>query len=490
MGRSSTAILISRGERVPTRSSWSFVLSVLCVASTIFGVACGRDLPVSEPEATPAARKVLGLGQDYVPERLSAADVDLIKRSILARRQFAWAAVAKALAPVATNAGGFVVPTWASWYARDDFQRIFHQLYDGLGRDGRRGRRAFGDEAIGAAESWNARMVDGLPNWPSDRYAAWLATVDSQDRAQALTGLNRTLLSPEAMRHMLRNYRSMNDCIDIVGDVPFGEPGLTPDNFSRCYDREFQPAAALVKTAWSRDAFDFSVGTYDTSAQGLARRLANPIGTWESPEGVADPDEASIYTIELDQGSRFRLAGMHLMTKELREWVWITLWWSDTPDQDFGEDRPASIRALGGPWSNYKMCVAVAFDGDGAVDDPIDAELRERFPSLAASLESAQAAVGDSSWCSNPFIEAGPGNQRSNCIGCHQHAGSTLDPRLILTDEARFPKQGRARIRENFPADYLWSFGKDPERWASYIRGQITHYDTFDSVDEHLGGTR
>lgn len=459
-------------------------ISVGGMALLIFAGCEGRT--VSEPNATPAARKVLGFAEDYVPETLSEAQAAELRRSPLARRRLAWDLVAKALKPVATSAGGLTVPTWAGWYARDDFQRQFHKLYDDLGKDGRRMRRPFTEDEIATVEAWNTRMVDELPSWPADRYAAWLRTIDDQERAHNLTGMNRTLFSPGATRHLLRNYGNVDVCVDAVRDVPFAEPGLAADNFSRCYSREFPASAALVKTAWARDGFDIKVGVYDTSASGLARRMADAGGSWEVPDDVADPDANTIYTIKLDQGARFRLSGMHLMTKELREWVWITLWWSNTPDEDFGEDRPESIRALGGPWSNYKMCVTVAFEEEGEVD----AELRERFPSLAASLDAANAAVGPSSWCSNPFIERGGGNQRSNCIGCHQHGGSGFDERDVLADEARFPRQGRARVRENFPSDYLWSFGKDPERWAPFIRSQITHYDTYDRVTEHLGGTR
>ena len=61
-------------------------------------------------------------------------------------------------------------------------------------------------------------------------------------------------------------------------------------------------------------------------------------------------------------GTRFRMPAMHLVTKELREWLWITIWWSDKPDEDFGADRPDEITKLGGPWRNYKMNVVVSYE--------------------------------------------------------------------------------------------------------------------------------
>ena len=57
--------------------------------------------------------------------------------------------------------------------------------------------------------------------------------------------------------------------------------------------------------------------------------------------------------------------------------------------EDYGRDRPASLSE--GVWGQYKMCAAVAF--------------------------------GDT-WCSNPYIETDPGLVQTNCIGCHQLAGS------------------------------------------------------------------
>ena len=50
--------------------------------------------------------------------------------------------------------------------------------------------------------------------------------------------------------------------------------------------------------------------------------------------------------------------------------------------------------------------------------------------------------------------------------GCPGPGSGTVDP-----------GGGSRRVRENFPADYLWSFGREPERLSGYIRQQIDHYD-------------
>src|SRR5690606_27811438 len=112
---------------------------------------------------------------------------------------------------------------------------------------------------------------------------------------------------------------------------------------------------------------------------------------------------------------------------ELRHWLWITIWWSPEPNTDFGADRPEAITELGGPWKNYKMCVATDFEER-------DPDPTGGYPTGPGSLGDALAAVhgGGSpgsptpSWCSNQFIERGAKNAQTNCVGCHQHAGTTL----------------------------------------------------------------
>jgi hypothetical protein len=84
-----------------------------------------------------------------------------------------------------------------------------------------------------------------------------------------------------------------------------------------------------------------------------------------------------------------------------------------------------------------------------------------------------QRAAAPDSWCSNPYLEEGPGNHTSNCIGCHQHAGTRLAAEEILADSARFGPGGRRAVRHSFPADYQWSFDASPERLARLVRARI-----------------
>jgi hypothetical protein len=241
-----------------------------------------------------------------------------------------------------------------------------------------------------------------------------------------------------------------------------------------CLDGEPPLDAVVVKADWRRVDFEATLPVYDTSAARMQARLAPGAGAaWGDGDAEADPGPDSIYTVKLANGATYRLAGLHVMTKELTHWVWMTLWWSDRPDDDFGADRPAGIAALPGPWRNYKMCVSTGYlEGD---PDP-----RGGF---SGSLGDALAAVtrggaGAPTWCSNPYIELGAGNADTNCIGCHQHGGTALISEDIISDAARFPHHGRTRVRNNFFTDYSWAIqGGRGDDLSSVIQAEVDYWD-------------
>jgi len=230
----------------------------------------------------------------------------------------------------------------------------------------------------------------------------------------------------------------------------------TPNaDWAGCVESPFPSNSVVIKTSWHRVDFQFVVPTYDTSASALTQRLAdNATAGWGLPDGEADPGPTDIYTMELPNGQRYRLAALHIMTKELDHWQWITLWWSNTPDTDFGEDRPQEVANLPGAWSNYKMCAATMFDER---DPDPSGGFGATAPSLAAALASVHDGVGSPSWCSNPYLEEGPGNMATNCIGCHQHGGADVTSEQIIGDLDLFPAHGRTQLRNNFPYDYSWA---------------------------------
>jgi hypothetical protein len=485
------------------------------------GTAAGGAPPacVAAQAATAADRALIGQASPYPADgALRARDAELAA-SPSARREVAWQIVERVLAPVGLegalpNAAGATVPRFLTWYAKDDVGRLFHHLYEGIGRERRQLRDGFTDAELDAAFAWNPRAVEDDPAWPADRLAAYAASLDAPDEVGGLGGVARVAYSPGAARHLLRSYRAVVACdgaappppvadlpapgprraahvtaelarcerrawgpyfvgdgeelqaaidgaarlelvddggvIRCAGDVgepcraagpralhvvataaADGEVAVNVDYaeanpvWAACLDGPFPIDAAVVKAEWRRVWPGDPLPTYDTSAAGLARRRSGDV-SWDVPDGHAEPAPGSIFTVTTPAGSTFRLAGLHVMTKELDHWAWVSLFWSPEPGGHLGGDRPAAIDALGGPWAHYAMCAVTSFDEPD----------------------------GSPTWCSNPYIEDGPGNAATNCIGCHQHGGTGLPPGSIL---ATFDDFGTRMERNNFPADYGWS---------------------------------
>jgi hypothetical protein len=520
--------------------------------------ACGVDHPdktaacllgSTTSAVTVQGRKIIGGAADYVPDLGLAARDDELRTSIAARRAAAWQVVAKVLAPVQLAEPGlsFQLPAWHTWFARDDFERVYKKLYRDLGPTGRRARAPLDAATIDAGFEWNTHALDELPDWPAQRYADYVAAIDEQTEAQGVAGANRVAYSPGAMRQLIHSYVQQDRCrlgpdpgafapdatkaggpvlaiekpvVDACefhqlgpyqagdgavtvtmsgsgdadlyvrrGDAPDAEtydcrsdgdsstetctvPGgapvyvavfgaqpsevevhvayITDDVASpTCLDGPMPRDAVVVKADWDRVLSD-PLPIFDTSPARMQQRLAAANPEW-TDDGAANPDATQIYTATIPEtGAVFRMPALHVMTKELDHWLWITLWWSPHPDSDFGADRPAAIAALPGPWRNYKMC----------------------------AVSSYLEANGEPSWCSNPYLEQGAGNAATNCIGCHQHGGTELLPETILAAD---PHHGTTRVRNNFFTDYSWAIkGGRGDDLSSIVKAEMDYWDAND----------
>ncbi len=237
-----------------------------------------------------------------------------------------------------------------------------------------------------------------------------------------------------------------------------------------CLAQEMPRDSVLIKADWRRQLGSENLPIFDTSAARMRERLAAK-ADWANGDGSANPDASKIYSLTLPNGNNFRLPGLHMMTKELDHWLWITLWWSPNPDTDFGADRPAAVANLPGPWKNYKMCVVSAYaEGD---PDP-----RGGFAgTLGDSLAAVTGGPDTPSWCSNPYLELGEKNAGTNCIGCHQHGGTALTPLEILEQS----HHGSTRVRNNFFTDYLWAIqGGQGEDLSALVQAEVDYWDAND----------
>ncbi|MCX5745289.1 MAG: PPC domain-containing protein [Proteobacteria bacterium] len=555
-------------------SRWLSVVLLVAACSDEVDKTAMCQLTTTRSAVTVENRRVIGQGAAYVADLALAARDDELAHSIAARRQVAWQAVSRVLAPVplgdprlATSFGGVqpTIPAWHTWYAQDDFTRTFKHLYRDLGPVGRKARAPI-DGAAGLA--WNAVALDELVDWPEQRYLDYLATVDTAGEVDGLGGATRVGYSPGTLEHLLESYAQEYACrlapdpdpvapdatrpgkqvtehdtvaidqceLRVLGpfiaapgaqvtvtthgdgdaDV-YVRRGAAPDALTydcksaggdsdetcvvdggdeiyvglfgakpsaveldityltsdvadpACLDGAMPRDAVLVKADWRRVIDGELLPTFDTSAARMTNRLAGT-ALWNQ-DGGADPKSDAIYTVTLASGAQYRLPALHVMTKELDHWLWITLWWSPQPDVDFGADRPPAL-ASPGPWRNYKMCVV----SDYVEQDP-DAR-GGQAGSLGDALAAVHGGVGAPSWCSNPYVELGEGNAATNCIGCHQHGGTNTTAESILTTQ---PHHGTTRVRNNFFTDYVWAIkGGGGDDLSSYIQAEVDYWDAND----------
>jgi hypothetical protein len=415
-------------------------IAVGCSDARGKGAAGGAD----EAEMTPLDRLVVGRAMEYPADLTMRAALPELRASQAARRAQAWAVARRVLAPVALDPaidGGAAraLPRFQTWYAKDEVLPMFDRILRAQSEAERRAHTAASRAAIDEAFAWEAGRARTLPGWTEQRLAQRLAELEA-DGTASLGGPERVLMSPALVGHLYAHYDRVLDCI---GDVPGpADPPPSATSFAPCLGEEFPPGAAVVKARWIPDTLPLEA--HDTSAEALSRTLT--AGEWGPAARTASPDDRAIYTMRLPSGIRMRLAALHVVTKELRDWVWVTLFWSDTPNSDFGADRPVDFEA---PFESYKMCSVVAYDEE----DP-GAETGSA-PSLEAAL-AATRAFGPRTWCSNPYLEHGRGNAKTNCIGCHQHGGTGLTSSSVLEGPTAFPDGSRAKSRANFPADYLF----------------------------------
>lgn len=455
-------------------------------ASAAAGCSSASDEGASsEDDVRSVERAIIGPARPYVADKTLQGKRDALDGSQKLRREAAWKSIAKVLKDgrlaepdVKVDSKRAKLPAFRTWYQKDDYERMFAKLYESHGAEARKARRAFTDAEVDAALAFNAT---DRGTWADDAFEGRLKEIDSRAAAQGLGGNARVQYSTGAVRHMMKSWAPLTKCArGEITDDPNAEP-KAPDMFAGCLDQEMPKDAAVIKAAWLRSDFGMKVPVRPTSAEALKARIAGEVdeGGWGKgdPSSEVAPDETSIYSVKMSDGSSFRMPALHLITKELREWLWITIWWSPEPDTDFGADRPAEIGKLGGPWKNYKMCVVTGYEEK-------DPDPTGGFPtgkgSLGDALKATYNGVGKPTWCSNQYVERGTHNAQTNCIGCHQHAGTGLRSETVLADDKAFPHFGSTKIRKNFPADYVFAAVQPPESIASMMQIQVEHYDSVD----------
>jgi hypothetical protein len=436
-----------RAASRPALASAALGLALSAALGLALGPGCAQppsdDTDTDRQNAQALDRYLLGQATSYPADPPVRGRAETLAASMKKRRQAAWAIVEKVLEPVPivtpTPQGDDIhLPRFHTWYSREDFLPMFDQLFRSLSNADKIDRSPFPESSIARIFPWNAARAPTLASFTQEKLEQRLLEIAQPQGANSLGGDGRALMSPGYVAHVLRSYRQSVECAP--------PPGTDAGTFAPCLAGDFPLDAVAVKTRWMPG--HSPIPTFDTSAGSLAEKLAS--GTFGEGDGQADPGPEDIYTMRLAPESTVRLTALHIMTKEIRDWFWITLFWSDQPDADFGADRPESLR---GPFRNYKMCVTTAYEEH---DPAPGAAFSAQHPSLAAALSTA-AAAGPATWCSNPYLETAELAAKTNCIGCHQHGGTSETTGTILGDPVAFPDSSRAQVRHNFPADYAFT---------------------------------
>ncbi|MCX6129028.1 MAG: hypothetical protein NTX25_08190 [Proteobacteria bacterium] len=514
----------------------------LGIISTLLAVCFSckhiRD-QASTPRAQPVDRRILGAA---VPlHKTLELDAKTFHDSLKYRRDQAWQILQELLhdVPVGSQLSEISqenqrLPIWQTWYESSEFQWMFDDLYNRLGPEG---RIQFKDNA--------AQLFDGLPDGydfcPSDlekiferqgnldisrqftaeRFKQRLQKFKTKEEVRGVSGTGVTLFSPGLIYHYLQNYRQIFQCkaslaqLDpeqivmpartpcLASEFPKGDASLYAQKKLRLKSdcqlpqidssQEAIGTAVAVKTSWQLLDANAQLAVFDSSAAAMQKTLET--GVWQPVDQVSSNSLSTehIYTIEtvskLESGlkEKFQLSAIHFAVKYLEDWLWISLWWSPNPSTDFGADRPQTgVFHEGSPWSHYKMCVVSSFEEGSPHPGTEFSDL-----SLQKAVDTVFSKTSPHTWCANPFIERGQGNTRTNCIGCHQHAGTAIFPDDVFMDDAndpkneqrrsRFPANGRKQLRNNFPGDYLWSFDNAPDFFQSKITRIIRDFKDEDT---------
>jgi len=381
---------------------------------------------------------------------------DELNHSMKLRRDYAWNIVKKVWKPV--NVPGGKIPTWMTWYEQEDIAELYKEMIS--------------LPKLPTPTAISAR-VTALPrsrstkNLQTSLVSARLGKVLRQFtfRESLNSGPNKKpstgniYYSPAYVKHLLENASNIAKCDPSafpnpsatslrqrpgamgIEDVPAALRPEDPNNlYALCMDHEMPPEAVMIKVAWTPVIIaENSFGGQDEYARvhlfdlgtKMAPKLSTPpAGQWID-QGTANGNYG--FQVTDEQSQKWQLVGMHIASKRLRTWLWISLftlgfdWVLDrSPSGSFDTDFGASLTDYGmcvvsdfkesdpAPWSHY---VGLLWNG-------------KPNPRLADVIKAVSQVMNGAQWCANPYIETNM--SRGNCIGCHQGSTESFLPRTLI----------------------------------------------------------
>jgi hypothetical protein len=393
----------------------------------------------------------------------SAAEIN---SSMRARRNQAWAIVEQVWAPVSVAGGK--VPAWMTWYEEQDIGPLYRELLS--------------KQTNGRGESTPAQVradVDAvLREHPLKDLQTSLSSARLGKTLRQFTFPGMPLLDPKRkpatgviyyntafVRHLLENAERIVSCdpsalakLNLPGSSGagglFGIEGLPaqllpsdPQNrYALCMDHEMPADAIMIKANWVPVIKYDSAGNgyvdehrIDTSAKMASTLSAYPSGTWIEIPWDEDARanggiKAAGFRVTDEKGKEWELRGMHVVKKNLRTWMWTTLFEAGG-EWNWGADKPVALTQEWTPFAHYGMCTVSNFRESDPMPWAAYEGKDEHLQSLADSIKSVARVMRGAQWCSNPYIETNLAF--GNCIGCHQGSTETVLPTTVFEAVAK-----------------------------------------------------
>lgn len=404
-----------------------------------------------------------GRAETASQNRFSAAEIN---GSMRARRNQAWAIVEQVWAPVSVAGGK--VPAWMTWYEEEDIGPLYKELLS--------------KQTSGRGESTPAQVradVDAvLREHPFKDLQTSLSSVRLGKTLRQFTFPGMPLLGPKRrpatgviyyntafVRHLLENAERIVSCdpsalakLNLPGSSGsgglFGIEGLPaqllpsdPQNrYALCMDHEMPADAIMIKANWTPVIKYDSAGNgyvdehrIDTSAKMATTLSAYPSGTWNEIPWDDDARanggiKAAGFRVTDEKGKEWELRGMHLVKKNLRTWMWTTLFEAGG-EWNWGADKPVALTQEWSPFVHYGMCTVSNFRESDPMPWSAYEGKDEHLRSLADSIRAVAKVMRGAQWCSNPYIETNLAF--GNCIGCHQGSTETVLPTTVFEAVAK-----------------------------------------------------
>ncbi|MDB4906138.1 MAG: hypothetical protein JWO05_922 [Gemmatimonadetes bacterium] len=293
-------------------------------------------------------------------------------------------------------------------------------------------------DPVGAVFSFNrytqstARQIVGKQLW---NWKVLAAINDSFDRAGTPVALRQVLVSKDSTDSLSIVLKPVFQFIDGKGPscIPYwagDTPAVTDSAGMNPIPREWKQFVVVdptdtLKVAMSPKGVKFAgcpnadvaypvVRLEKFYHRTLTQEMVDSFSVFAANGGdnIGKLDSATVSAIlaMVKPGNIGLLVAMHVTGKEIANWTWQSFWWSPTPTDSLGFDRPNTIQA---PWNNYEMTTAYWMTSPpsaGAQGTPRIAY----NPYLETSLNGTVDTVGGSN-----KVWYGP---TTNCMSCHRMA--------------------------------------------------------------------